>query len=195
MRKLTILILILCWCASANAMSPTFMGGCGGAGAASCTTANDGKLEYPVTQPGVTAGTSAYNALKIVLSAETTVTTYKIRILDDGANAGSVTAALYNDDGAGATSKPTTAVADSSKNLASSAFSDSPNYTVIDFDLATPLVVSAGTYWIVNYEVDGAARGNPSAVSTGDRVCYSTNGSTWTCADNNAYDMELWGCQ
>lgn len=195
MKRIAFCLLWLFLVLPVHAQEYDYVAGSGGA-AASCTTASDSEIFSPVTQPGTSKGETAYNAVKITLASETTITTYKVRICDANSDVGSVSTGLYNDDGNGATSKPTTLVADTSKNLASSSFVNCDSNSVIDFDLATPKVVSAGTYWIVSWELDSANRANwYPASSTGNRVCYSANGSSWTCADNAAYDMELWGCQ
>lgn len=198
MKRLLFLLLLfpsLAW--GQVSTSGVSLSGCStGGGAAACTTSTDSKLEYPVTQPGTThGGDSTWNALKIVLDATTTITSYKCLVCDKGSDAGTVVTRLYNDDGNGATSKPTTEVASSSKSLATSTFTDCTGESVIDFDLATPLQVSAGTYWIVSTEVDAANRDSLYVASAGDRICYSSNGSDWTCGNDSAYDMELWGCQ
>lgn len=158
-----------------------------------CTTSDDSQIWKPTTQPGTSSDTSLYTAVKITLSSATRITAYKVRNFDNGSDTGSATTVLYSDDGNGATSKPTSAVADTSKNVLMSAVPAAS--TVVDYDLATPKEVTAGTYWIVNYEVDSANRLSYYATSSGNRVCYSANGSDWTCVDDTTYDMELWGCQ
>jgi hypothetical protein len=168
--------------------------GSSAAASLSCTTSDDSKIWNPVTQPGTSADTSTWTAVKIVLSATTRITAYKVRQYDQGSDTGSATTSLYPHDTLN--DKPDSTAGEitgSAKNVLMSAIPASS--TVIDFDLATPKEVSAGTYWIVNREVDSANRNSYYVSSTGDRTCYSANGSTWTCSDNYMYDMELWGCQ
>lgn len=187
-------ILLISSAIEAYALSAAVQAVCGANSATlACTTSDDSKIWNPVTQPGTLSDTSTYTAVKITLNSATRITAYKVRNFDGGSDTGSATTVLYSDDGNGATSKPTTAVADTSKNVLMSAVPAAS--TVVDYDLATPKEVSAGTYWIVNYEVDSAARLVYYATSTGDRGCYSTDGTNWTCTDNAMYDMELWGCQ
>lgn len=185
-------------CRDGEPVQLAWMGSLGVAasGKVACTTSNDSKLFTPATQPGTsTGGNTTYNGIKIALESTTTITAYKMRQCDAGLDAGSVKTSLYNDDGNGATSKPTTEVSGSSKTIESSAITNCNANSVIDYDLDTPLEVSAGTYWIISVELSGADRNSIYASSTGDRVCYGSDGATWTCATTASYDMELWGCQ
>lgn len=173
------------------------LSGCStGSGAAICTTASASSLEHSVTQPGTSVGaTSAYNALKIVLDATTTITAYKNRECAQAAADDDVTVSLYTHNAG--TDKPDTEVSGSaSQAVSTSTFTDCTGNSVIEFALATPLTgVAAGTYWIVDKRSANLRNNIYAATSPGDRACYGSNGSTWTCVDDTAYDMELWGCQ
>jgi hypothetical protein len=196
MKKILIISLAILLISSAiesYALSAAVQAVCGvNSNPLTCTTSDDSEISHPVTQPGTSSDSTTWTAQKITLSATTRITAYKILLCDTG-DTGSQTTALYSHDADN--DKPASLVTGSDINVASTEFSACPTAAEYDFALDTPKEVSAGTYWIVNYEVDSAAKTVKYATSTGDRVCYSSNGSTWTCVDNTAYDMELWGCQ
>lgn len=202
MKRLLLLFLLLpslCYADGPvllSRMTPAMIGG-GGATSVSCTTSNDSKWAYPVTQPGTSLtdpSVSTWHAFKITLSATTTVTAYKIRVCDNNSDTGSVVASLY--DHSEVTNKPTTEVSGSSATVAASSIQACNTTGVIDFNLSTPLAgVVAKTYWIVIQDASAATHKAFYRSSSTDRICYGTNGTDWTCAANYEYDMELWGCQ
>ena len=198
MRKLILsLLFVLCLSFQASAWNPMVMGS--GVGSPVCSTANDEALYVPTGQDGDSPNADAvYVANKLTFAAQKTVTMYQFKSCDNsGSDTGSQTLCLYDDDGGGATSEPTTIVANSSINKAASTLGDCATQNQDDYELASSLVVSAGTYWVVAIEVDSAdilKEFDSSSGSGSERKCYSADGTNWTCDDNKEYNMEVWGC-
>ena len=160
---------------------------------ASCTTANDSERWAPVDQSGGSNRSNDWVCGRVVIAAAITVTGYNVAICDDGTNVGSITMKMFNDSG----DEPNEAseIANSSINSAMSTLPDCSTYTKTFIAVATPFVLSAGTYHLCSDEVDSAVRlVRLDESSNGDRECYSADGSTFTCNDNQSVEYEVYGC-
>jgi len=160
-----------------------------------CNLNNDSSI-WSTNQDGDTTKTATWRAQKITLAAETTVTSY-LQTLCEGNQTGSVTMVLMNHDSGNDYPDETSEVANTDSTVTAANISDCYPVESTEFDLASPTLVSSGTYWIVVKEIGGiSARTYTDSSSSGDRYCYSEDsGSTWTCSDNVAMHVELWGCQ
>jgi len=167
----------------------------------SCTTDIDSAQWTPVDQTDNATVLGAYEAQKFTIASQVTVTLYKT-ILCDNNQTGSIEIVLMtNDDNEGSpepdctTSCATNEVPGSSVTLAHGDITNCGAYIAQDFVLATPLVLPSGTYWMVHKRLGGSqAKFQYDASSTPDRFCEDTDGLSWTCYDNKALDIELWGC-
>lgn len=200
MKKLLICLLLLpslAWGSDLGQdyarMNPYILGG-GVSAAAGCTVDSDKKLWNPVTQPGTTQSLIAWKAQKFVLAAEKTITGYNVKNCDNN-QTGSVSLMIMNNDGSNYPNEESI-VPDSTVTKAHSAIVDCGTGTVEFWQLATPITLAAGTYWVTSKEVDGADYAQYYATSTGDVVSYDAAGNgTWdTLATNTAYDIEVYGC-
>lgn len=160
----------------------------------SCSVSNDSEQWAPDTQDDTNYAQSAWLAQRFTIAAQITVTGYLIDVDDQGDNDELVTVSIFNGDATDPT-EPEDAVANSSITVDTDLLPDALT-TDYFYELASPIVLPAGTYWVVQQEVGAAALfTNWDSTSTGDRKCYSINsGANWTCEDNQAYDMEIWGC-
>lgn len=160
-----------------------------------CTVANDSALYEPVDTDFTDGSSRTWVANKVVFASQVTVTLYKSYACDNGSDAGTIDMLLMSHDAGNDYPDETSEVADSTKSLAASALTDCASYVSDEFVLATPLVVAAGTYWVVNKEVGSNTLKGYDSISTGDRMCYSDNsGTDWTCYDNQGFNLEVWGC-
>ena len=165
-----------------------------------CSTSTDSKLidrlSFGTGDPYIDTK-DVYLAVKFTIAADSTITQYVVRYCDSNADTGTVSTMIYDDDGNGATSKPTTIVADTTKTITSSAISAECE-TATGTDIITldaPKALSAGTYWLVSKENSLANRGWAYKVVTGEKLCQSTDGASWSCASNYAFQMDVMGCQ
>jgi len=163
-----------------------------------CTTANDSSQWTPIGQ-SLDDGTAnaTWVAQKIVLGSQITVTMYQFYSCDNsGSDTGSQTLLLMDHDAVNDYPDETSEVANSSINLSTSILGTCDTQNQDDYALASPLVVAAGTYWVVAKEIDSANTLKVRDTSSiGDRRCYSTDaGTNWTCSDDSAYNFEVWGC-
>jgi len=161
--------------------------------AVSCTTADDSEIYHPVSQDGTGYSTLGYAATKVTLSSATMVTTFLAKICDIVTTSGTVTMLLYSHNAG--SDEPDDAIADTDSTVSYTEIADCDTTEVQNFDLGTPKLVSAGTYWIVSRENADTNRRQFYTASVGDRRCYSSDGTSWTCTNDSAYDMEVWGCQ
>lgn len=169
-----------------------------GAGALSCTTADDTSQFAPTTQTATGASNIAWVSDKITFATTTRITEYRVKVsYESGADTGAGRCVLVNNNAVPEPDEPdeTSEVADSDVSVNASVFDDYTAKSQEIFTLASPIQVAAGTYWLVCQETGGAELRWWYATSTGDTAAYSSNsGSSWSALSNNAYDMEIWGC-
>jgi len=158
---------------------------------ASCTTSNDSALKVPVTQPGTSQSAVRMKCWKFAIDATKTITAYKIRECYSGSGSG--TASIYSHNSGD--NKPNAKVSTNYDVTLSTASMSVCNTDVVDdYNLTTPQSLTAGTYWLCADYGSDIVVDNYYGTSTGDRVCYTSNGTDYTCIDDCMYDMEVWGC-
>ena len=176
----------------ANAAILTIAGKPCSDGDASCTTSND-SLIYAPTSTGSSSSTVAIKAQKFVIASQITVTAYKINIQDNN-QTGSLKISIMGHDSGGDYPDETNEISGSDVTVAASGIPDTA--AVTEFALSTPLVLSAGTYWVCTQSVSGLTYALYYATSAGDRLAYANTLAEWSDAlSNTAYNIEVWGCE
>jgi hypothetical protein len=191
MKKIWILICLLIMASNAYGQGMMPVGGRVTAAAGGCVAGvNDGVLAVSHLHSGGGALDTAFQGVKIVLSANSTITGYKASVCND--SAGNVELSLYDDDGGGASSKPKTQITNSGKTISNSLLTNCDTLTDYTFTLTTPISVSAGTYWIVQHNLTGTTKGSYKG-SDGDRMTYGASVDA-SQLDDYEESQELRGC-
>ena len=200
MKKLILLLLFLlipsiCFSGSAQNNLLNILKSRSAVAAPSCTTADDVKVWGPVGVAPDVSASEPWMGQRIILTAQTLVTMYRITGCED-AHTGTLDVMVMNN-GANEPNEGSI-VANSTKSLGHASMADCyPITPTLDFEVASPFLLDAGTYWVVTKEISSySLLASHDTTSTGDRYCYSINsGANWTCADNSAINYAVWGCE
>lgn len=161
----------------------------------SCTTADDSLLYIPTGIGGDTTDADDIVCQKFTLSVETMVTEYIVDMCEAN-QTGSLTVFLFGHDAVNNYPDETNLIANSTVTLQDEDIADCFPRVAVTATLGTPILVDANTYWVCTDKTSIDRRWSLDTSSSGDRKCYSNDaGSTWTCANDAAVDVEVWGCQ
>jgi hypothetical protein len=190
-----LLFLTLCCAVQANARMNAYIAGSVVAGGGSCTTGTD-KFLWSADQTDSAGSSVTWKAQKFTIAAQKSVTMYQIGQCDDNADTGNARIVIMNHDAVNDYPDETSEVSNSAMTKAANLIQACSTHTLEDYELAATLTLPAGTYWLVSQEQNSADLNTGySTAATGERVCYSSDsGSNWSCVDNTAYHMEVWGC-
>ena len=158
----------------------------------SCSTANDSQQWVPTSQCDSFGTTNTWSATEFTIASQITVTGYLIDLRDNsGGDTGSTRVVVVDD--SGGEPDETSEISGSAIQVACTSIPNS--YEQYFFELASPLVLPSGTYWVIIQEIDSAVLNTHyCSTSTGDARAYSDNGTTWTVSSGQSLDVEIWGC-
>lgn len=193
MKRLFLIAACLVLIAS-QAKSMMLIGGRPITSSPSCTTADDTELYVPTGQAVDTTSTAVWSAQKTTLGSQSMITSY-LAVMCASNSSGSSTILLMGHDAVNDYPDETNEIANTDKNIAATSIDSCYPLTEHSFDLATPTLVNAGTYWVVHKEVGSSMFISKDTSSSGERFCLSNDsGSNWTCTNDNSINIEVWGC-